>query len=610
MIPDGKEAIYSFLSQGKVTVADEALNDIWDLGPRSRPVHIAPITWNENPFDKYWRVLFYGLRPLSNLLFAYYTTGNHAYLDKLCEVLRSYTAFESQRGSTPSEFLDDPHTAAFREMMLVNIRGKLARTGDLPADLDRPMRAAIEKTATFLADEKHFEDGENHGFNEAAALLVAAANTPEASSAAAWQQLALDRLGKLMGDAIDGDGVEIEDSPFYHFYVLSFVAQDSHWMHSYAVPLPDGFDAKLSLMFGYATYSPMPTGQVPLLASSVALNVRKLLPAVYDANSLEEIPGLYLTTPEFEYVRSGGAAGTEPSEGNKRFEVSGQSFLRTGFGAKDEFDGRTWLSFNVGPWRSKHCHLDALAITYASGGVALLPDSGLYEYATGTDPGIDYFSGTRAHNTVVVDGNDQSNDPSVVGNVHAGLLTTGDDWAYESGSHGLYAGVTHTRSLVLLGQDLAVVIDTVASSGEHDYVQAWHLWPDAQVASGGGLDIDASDTAGHALALRQALAAGVTVRAIKGQDSPFVQGYYSSEYGARVPNYALEYAVHGTAAQFVTAIASGALATSNPSVHALIGAGGDIDVTICAGDVVREVRVHGQAQVGETAVVTRPGTCP
>jgi hypothetical protein len=612
MIPDGKEAIYSFLSQGKVAVADEALNDVWDLGPRSRPVHIAPIAWSEDPFDKYWRVLFYGLRPLSNLLFAFYTTGNHAYLDKLCEVLRSYTTFESQRGSAPNQFLDDPHTAAFREMMLVNIRGKLARTGDLPADLDLPMRAAIEKTAGFLADAEHFQDGENHGFNEAAALLVAAANTPEAPSATGWQQLALDRLGELMGDAIDDDGVEIEDSPFYHFYVLSFVAQDSRWMHSYGVPLPDGFDAKLSRMFGYATYSPMPTGQVPLLGSSVTLNVRKLLPAVYGANSLGEIPGLDLTTPEFEYVRTGGAAGAEPSALDKRFEVSGQSFLRTGFGTEDEFDGRTWLSFNLGRWRSKHCHLDALAITYASGGVALLPDSGLYEYPTTgtTDPGIDYFSGTRAHNTVVVDGQDQANDPSVVANVHAGLLASGDDWAYESGSHGLYAGVTHARSLVLLAQDLAVVIDTVASSGAHDYLQAWHLWPDAQVATGRGLDVDASDTAGHALALRQALTAGVTVGAIKGQDSPFVQGYYSSEYGERIPNYALEYAVHGTAAQFVTAIASGARATSAPSVHAQMDPGGDIHVTICAGDVVREVAVHGQAQADETVVVTRPGRCP
>jgi hypothetical protein len=611
MIPDGKEAIYSFLSQGKVSVADEAVKDTWDLGPRSQPIHIAPITWTEDPFDKYWRVLFYSLRPLSHLLFAYYTTGDHVYLGKLCEVLRSYTAYEMRRGSTPSPFFDDPHTSAFREMMLVNIRGKLTRTGDLPADLDGPMRAAIEKTAAFLADAPHFQDGENHGFNEAAALLVAAANMPELPQAPGWQALALDRLGKLMGDAVDDDGVENENSPFYHFYVLSFVMQDSAWMHTYGVPVPCGFDEKLSRMFAYATYSPMPNGQVPLLGSSVSLNVRKLLPAVYDASSLDGIPGLDGATPEFEYVRSAGAEGSEPTERNQRFPVSGQSFLRAGFGPKDGFDGRTWVSFNVGPWRSKHCHLDALAITYGSDGAALLPDSGLYEYPLRTpDPGIDYFRGTRAHNTVVVDGEDQSNDARVVANVHAGLLATGDDWAYQSGWHGLYAGVIHSRSVLLLAQDVALVVDTVAGSSDHEYVQTWHLWPDAEIAQSGALGIDAKDDAGHALALRQALGDGMTLRAIKGQDAPVVQGYYSTEYGLRVANYALEYAAHGTRAELVTAIASGAKAFSHPSVQAHVADDGDVSVRVCAGDVRREVVVHRQAQTGESVSVAPSGACP
>src|SRR5262245_47997137 len=121
MPPDGKEAIYSFISQGNLEAANEALKNIWDLGPRSAPIPIDPITWFENPFDKYWRVLFYSLRPLSNLLFAYYVTGDVAFKDKLFEVIRSYDAFEVRRGDAPHPYFDDPHTAAFRAMMLVNI---------------------------------------------------------------------------------------------------------------------------------------------------------------------------------------------------------------------------------------------------------------------------------------------------------------------------------------------------------------------------------------------------------------------------------------------------------------------------------------------------------
>jgi hypothetical protein len=608
MLPDGKEAIYSFLSQGKVAVADEALHDVWDLGPRSQPIHIAPITWTEDPYDRYWRVLFYALRPLSNLLFAYYTTGDHAYLDKLCEVLRSYTAFEAQRGTTPSAFLDEPHTAAFREMMLVNIRGKLQRTGDLPSDLEGPLRDVIEKTGAYLADDRNFQDGENHGFNEAAALLVAAANLPEMPEAAAWQDLALGRLGGLMGDAVDDDGVEIENSPFYHFYVLSFVTQDSRWMHAYGVPLPDGFDDKLSRMFAYATYAPMPNGKVPLLGSSVSLDMRKLLPNVYDESSLDGMPGLADVTPEFEYVRSGGADGTQPSERNKRFDVSGQGFLRAGFGSKGaDFDGRTWMSFNVGTWRSKHCHLDALAVTYYSGGAALLPDSGLYVY--GEDPFGEYFSGTRGHNTVVVDRKDQSNAPDVVASVTPGLVLSGEDWAYQSGSHQLYAGVTHARSVLLVAQDVALVVDRLQSNDAHDYVQTWHLWPDAQVSST-GLDVTATDAAGRQLHLAQGFTDGVQVGVIEGQQTPVVQGWYSSEYGQRVPSPALEYGTHAASASFATVIVSGARASGDVTVRAQVDVQWGVTATICAGDVQRVVTIAAQALPGETVAVTEdPQAC-
>lgn len=606
MLPDGEEAMYSFLSQGKVSIADEALQDVWDLGPRSQPVHIAPITWSEDPFDKYWRLLFYSLRPLSNLLYAYYTTGRRDYLDKLCDVLRSYTAFEAQRGDTPHPFLDEPHTAAFRAMMLVDIRGKLLRTGDLPGDLDAPMQSAIQKVSAYLADDAHFQDGENHGFNEAAGLLVSAVNLPQMPQASAWQELALSRLGKLMGDTVDDDGVEVEDSPFYHFYVLSFVTQDSRWMHAYGVPLPDGFDDKIARMFDYATQAPMPDGQVPLLGSSVALDMRKLLPNVYDETALDEMPGLSDVTPEFEYVRSGGAVGAAPSERNKRFAASGQSFLRTGFGPKKDFAARTWMSFNAGRWRSKHCHRDALAVTYYSAGSTLMPDSGLYQYTNDPD---DYFSGTRAHNTVVVDGKDQSNAADVLGNVEPGLVVTGDAWAYQSAAHRLYAGVTHARSVVLVAQDIALVVDRLSSNVAHDYVQTWHLWPDARTAPS-GLDVRASDDTGRQLLVAQAVTDGVGLSVVRGQDAPVVQGWYSAEYGHRVPSAALEYTAHATSVAFVTAIVSGDTASGSVSVRARAADDGRITATVCAGDVRTDVAIEAQAAPGETVSVSASTSCP
>src|SRR5271155_70473 len=98
-------------------------------------------------------------------------------------------------------------------------------------------------------------------------------------------------------------------------------------MPAYGVPVPDGFDDRMGSMLEYATYAPQPNGYVPLLGSSVTLDVRKLLPNVYDASSLDAMDGFAETSPEFTYIRTATSSGTEPTERSKRFPVSGQGFL-------------------------------------------------------------------------------------------------------------------------------------------------------------------------------------------------------------------------------------------------------------------------------------------
>jgi len=63
-----------------------------------------------------------------------------------------------------------------------------------------------------------------------------------------------------------------------------------------------------------------------------------------------------------------------------------------------------WLGF--GPLAA-HGHADALSVTLRAYGVDFLVDAGTYDYFT--DPAMrTYFRGTRAHNTLQVDGQDQS----------------------------------------------------------------------------------------------------------------------------------------------------------------------------------------------------------
>jgi hypothetical protein len=607
-VPAGKESIYGSLSSGSTKIAEELLNDRWDIGPRSPVAHLpTPLSWTEDPFhDHYWRFIFYSLRPLSNLIYAYYVTHRTDFRDKLVQILQSYTDYDSIRAFNADTF-DYRHAAAFRALMLVNCYGKLVRSGDMPADLEAKMRASIEKLGDFLLAPFNFESTDNHAFNEAAGLLAIGANFPDLPNGAAYVREAVQRLAFEMQTTVGADGVEIENSPFYHFYVLSAVMQDYEWAKTYAQPMPDGFGNRIGAMLKYATLIPLPDGTLPLLGSTVTFDVDQLDPRVYAEDDIDGLPDGIVDDAHFEYIRNAGKMGQAPTDRSTSFPSSGQGIMRSAFGAADVFPLQTHVTFSTSPWRNNHTHHDTLGINLYSSGTVLLTDSGLYTYDAGPDH--DYFWSTRAHNTVVVDGQDQGMDPMAP--TATGLVTAGtgrDTWAYQSGSHGLYAGVTHKRSVVLLEKDVVLVVDALNSDASHDYVQTWHFGPGLQ-ADVQGLDVVGRSSAGTALLrVHQAMGDGITLGTAHGQDSP-MQGYVSLTYGTKVPNWTLEYAATQRASQaFVTLLASGDYADKTPVVTASAD-GNSAIVTVCVGAAKYDVAIENQAASGESVSVVPSAKC-
>lgn len=216
-----------------------------------------------------------------------------------------------------------------------------------------------------------------------------------------------------------------------------------------------------------------------------------------------------------------------PQNSSFLFPTSGQAFLRSGFGPPDQFAAQTHIAFDLGAYRTDHSQRDALSITVYSAGRTLLPDSGLYTYEIGEE--FAWFEGTAAHNTVVVDGVDQA----VEGPIYPGLTASQEGWAYQSGQHQLYDGVTHRRSILLLDRDVILVLDRMNSNDPHSYSQLWHFAPDLTLTTQGSETI-AHDQAGRPV-----------VRLIQGlSDSSYpnlVESWHSNHYEVRVRNEAVEY---------------------------------------------------------------------
>ena len=389
---NGKETIYNFLEEWDIEIADNYLNDLYPM-PRFESVKIdTPLTWEEDPYDdKYWRFNYYSLRPTLNLLYANIETENQEYNNKLIEITESFL----DDGMNKSYSWEDYHAVAFRTMVLVNIWWKLREQNDLPVEFSNKLLKVLEIHGDFLSDRKHYEIGRNHGINEAAALFILAVNFPDLPNSEKWLSIAKKRISGEVNNLVDEDGVLVENSPYYHFYVLEKYWEIFKYTEKYNLSISNNFYSKIQKMISYATFILQPDSKVPLLGASIDREIKPV----------GEYDDMAKIDPHFLYVLTKGVQGDAPIELNRQYPTAGQTIMRSGWGKERSFEDETQIIFDVGPYRTKHSDLDALNFVLYSQSQVLIGDSGLYTYEEGKYK--DYFHGTSAHNTVVVDGKDQ-----------------------------------------------------------------------------------------------------------------------------------------------------------------------------------------------------------
>jgi hypothetical protein len=590
-LPSGREAMYAEFNQGDLATAENLLDNVWPARGFPLPRLAWPLSWTDDPYDDaYWRFVFYALRPTANLVWAYETTKDPRYADRLVAILRSYVAYDATRPFDRDTF-DNNHAAAYRAMVLVNSYARLRAWGLLPADLEAGLRRSIEKLGGFLEDPRHFESTHNHGFNEAAALLLVADSFPDLPAAARWRALGIDRLLQMLDNTVDADGVEVENSPFYHVYVLGLVSQIAAWAERYEPAVAGPYRAAERKMLRYAAYVTQPDGTLPMLGATATTILPNQDPTIYKP--------LTALDPNFAFAYTRGASGTPPAERAALFHVSGLFVLRSPLASAAELRDQSVVTFDAGAYRTDHSHLDALSLTLYSHGATVVPEAGLFTYLPGPD--FDYFHGTRGHNTVLVDGDDQAQ-----GDASPGRHGTIGDAAWASGVSRLYRGVEHRRTVVLLRHGVVLVWDGLAGSAAHRYTQLWHLAPGARVSRQGGVVVarDARDR--PSVAIAQAGAGGIALDVREGATSP-MQGWYSSQYGKKVPVPALEYARTGESASFATVLAAGPAASAAPSVRSEAVPGGR-RLTVCAGGRGEVVTIRAQGTAREQVEV-EPGAC-
>ncbi len=187
-----------------------------------------------------------------------------------------------------------------------------------------------------------------------------------------------------------------------------------------------------------------------------------------------------------------------------------------------------------------HGHADALAFTLSAAGALLLIDPGTYSYDP-TVPWRRYFRGTAAHNTITVDGLDQSlYRGGFLWHRHAETSVEQIDLGGEvqtlTARHDGYSRlpdpVQHSRTWrYAVGDSRLTVLDELLCAGAHHVALHWHFAPECRVSEQRGAILAERDGVRLTLHGPPSLAPRIVIGS---EDPPL--GWSSSEFDLKVPS--------------------------------------------------------------------------
>lgn len=374
-----------------------------------------------------------------------------------------------------------------------------------------------------------------HLTGEALGLFYLGTLLPEFRDARRWQELGSRILIEQLPIHVQPDGVYFEQSSYYHRYTTDFYTHFLILARLNGLTLPAEVEARLKLLLDHLMYITRPDGTTPLfgdddggqllmldrhaandfrstLATGAALfdradykfvasemwhgrPARDAVDVGRDESPIsrdeshvgrdESYIGKMPMPPAAEAVAwllgPEGLAGyeklavVEPATQSKAFAAGGYYVMRDGWGPTANY-----LLIDCGPHGMNNCghaHADALSFELAANGKSVLVDPGTYTY-TGSKELRDWFRGSLAHNTLIVDGESSStpNGPfswNTIAHCRTHSWISRERFDYFQGEHDGYqrleTPVQHVRGVLFLKQDYWIIQDRVRSKGSHRY---------------------------------------------------------------------------------------------------------------------------------------------
>jgi hypothetical protein len=388
-------------------------------------------------------------------------------------------------GGSRSRLFGDEEGAAFRE---------------------RWLQSVYEHARMVMSNLSRFSSANNHLIGETAGVLVAACTWPLWPQMRAWGERCRDILEEECQRQNAADGGNREQAFGYQSFVVDFLLIAGLAARAHGEDFSPLYWRRVELMIDFLASMTDVAGRLPMVGDGDDGCVVKLAPEpgfsahrslIATGAVLFERPDLaakagtidsktvtllgIAAARQLARLKERGRAGYRP---RLQFTESGYYLLGHGLETPDEVR----LLVDSGPLGylsiAAHGHADALSFIFNVGDREILVDPGTYAYHT--DPAWRrYFRSTRAHNTVEIDGEDQS---VQAGNFmwtdHARArcvsIDTGGGAQRFVGEHDGYRRladpVVHRREIAFDPQRCMVdVVDTLICGGQHRAARWWHF---------------------------------------------------------------------------------------------------------------------------------------
>ncbi len=421
--------------------------------------------------------------------------------------------------------------------------------------LERAAAVAFLHMREISRKYSRYSSANNHLIGEAAGVFIGAAYFCSFKDAARWRRQSRAILEHEIVAQTYPDGGNREQALGYHLFALQFFLLAGLAARNIGEEFDPNYWQTLERMFGFAAAFIDGDEFAPMYGDSDDGYVLDLGRRLNDPSTLMGVGAVLFERADFKALvgecrepvfwlfgdhglrRFEDIDGRQPSPAQSRaFPETGCYILESGQpGGSDHVR----VVFDCGELGFKsiaaHGHADALAVSLRAAGCDILVDPGTYDYFTHPS-WRRYFRSTAAHNTVVVDGEDQS---EMLGSFLWGRRANAscicwsptEDGGAVVGEHDGYRRltdpVTHRRKVELDGRtQIVTIVDELSARRHHDLELHLHFGERCRVSKLDDRRFEVHYAAGRAVVEPDLT---LTVQLVTGSEEP-IQGWVSGGY--------------------------------------------------------------------------------